>query len=257
MTVHSLHIFDRRGKTLFTKRYVKSPAGKGKNKNEQEQDEEALSEQRKLVFGMLFSLREMAGSLSPVIAASAADKAEEGSTGAVADLQLVKTGGSTLYNYETVSGLRFALFTTAETAYGVTSSAPINVTPTNAQTPSSTNNLTSGMAGVGGGMVPGGGGPTGATGGGAVMGGGSSGGGSGVLGGGGSSSGSGNAGASRGMTSPAVTANIRAALQHVYEMIWVNCVVRSPMYRGSETDISSTHFEATLDAYLKGMAWFR
>lgn len=57
MAVHSIHIFDRRGKTLFTKQYAKS-------KGPQE-DEEYLSEQRKLVFGMLFSLREMVGSLAP------------------------------------------------------------------------------------------------------------------------------------------------------------------------------------------------
>jgi hypothetical protein len=57
MAVHSIHIFDRRGKTLFTKRYAKSqgPA----------EDAEQLSEQRKLVFGMLFSLRELVGSLAP------------------------------------------------------------------------------------------------------------------------------------------------------------------------------------------------
>ena len=58
MAVHSLHIFDRRGKTLFTKRFSKA-------KMRPEEDEEFLSEQRKLVFGMLFSLREMVGSLAP------------------------------------------------------------------------------------------------------------------------------------------------------------------------------------------------
>ena len=43
MAVHSLHIFDRRGKTLFTKRYSKA-------KLRPEEDDEFLSEQRKLVF---------------------------------------------------------------------------------------------------------------------------------------------------------------------------------------------------------------
>jgi hypothetical protein len=57
MGVHSIIIFDRKGKTLFTKRYTK---GGG-----QQDDEEQLSELRKLVFGMLFSLREMVGSLAP------------------------------------------------------------------------------------------------------------------------------------------------------------------------------------------------
>jgi hypothetical protein len=58
MPVHSLHIFDRKGKTLFTKRYIKTS-------QPPEQDDEFLAEQRKLVFGMLFSLRELAGSLAP------------------------------------------------------------------------------------------------------------------------------------------------------------------------------------------------
>ena len=58
MGVHSLHIFDRRGSTLFTKRYGKTQPGQSNNV-------EQLSEQRKLVFGMLFSLREMVGNLAP------------------------------------------------------------------------------------------------------------------------------------------------------------------------------------------------
>ena len=55
MVVHSFHIFDRKGKTLFTKRW----------KSQLNQDAEQLSEQRKLIFGMLFSLRELVGSLTP------------------------------------------------------------------------------------------------------------------------------------------------------------------------------------------------
>jgi hypothetical protein len=57
MTVHSIHVFDRKGKTLFTKRFAKGPPENG--------NEEQLSEQRKLVFGMLFSLREIVASLAP------------------------------------------------------------------------------------------------------------------------------------------------------------------------------------------------
>jgi hypothetical protein len=65
MTVHSFHIFDRRGKTLFTKRY--STAAKAPQAQPQDDidEDEFLSEQRKLVFGMLFSLRELSGSLAP------------------------------------------------------------------------------------------------------------------------------------------------------------------------------------------------
>ena len=187
MTVHSFHIFDRKGKTLFTKRYIKSLGS---------EDEEQLSEQRKLVFGMIFSLRELSGSLSPA----------EGP----GDLQLVKTGASTLYNYETVSGLRFCLYTTPETSY---SPNALNSHQPGSQAPSSGSGSAGGM------------GATGST-----------------------------------MTSPAVTANIRSALQHVYEHIWVTFVVRSPMYKpdiGSDPDIGSTNFEASLDNYLRGMPWFR
>jgi hypothetical protein len=59
------------------------------------------------------------------------------------------------------------------------------------------------------------------------------------------------------MTSPAVTANIRAALKHIYEHIWVTFVVRSPLYTPIDPNIRATNFEATLDNYLKGMPWFR
>eukprot|EP00536_Pseudo-nitzschia_multiseries_P012658 jgi/Psemu1/309292/fgenesh1_kg.497_\ len=88
MAVHSFHVFDRKGQTLFTKRYG--------SKASSSEDPEQLSEQRKLVFGMLFSLRELSSSLSPVDGPG--------------DLQLVKTGASVLYHYETVSGLRFVLY---------------------------------------------------------------------------------------------------------------------------------------------------
>lgn len=62
MTVHSLYIFDRRGKTLFTKNY--SAAARQAPINVDDEDE-YLAEKRKLIFGMLFSLRELTGSLGP------------------------------------------------------------------------------------------------------------------------------------------------------------------------------------------------
>jgi hypothetical protein len=178
MTVHSFHIFDRRGKTLFTKRYIKSLGVPD--------DVEQLSEQRKLVFGMLFSIRELSNNLSP------SDEPGE--------LQMVKTGSSTLYNFETVSGLRFVLYTTPETSY-MSNDNPV-------QSPTATTS----------GAVP---------------------------------------RAREGMTSPAVTANIRTALKHIYEHIWVTFVIRSPMYQPHDPNIEVTNFEASLDSYLKGMAWFR
>lgn len=182
MTVHSFHIFDRKGKTLFTKRYIKSPGP---------EDEEQLSEQRKLIFGMLFSLRELSNSLSPT------DETE--------DIQLVKTGASTLYNYETVSGLRFVMYTTADTS--VMSTAALNAPPGSPVPPSGP-----GSSGAGG--------------------------------------------LTSHMTNSAVTENIRAALKHIYEHIWVTFVVRSPLYRPYDPNISSTNFEASLDNFLKATSWF-
>jgi hypothetical protein len=81
MTVHSIHIFDRRGKTLFTKTYS-SVANQQQYKMVQQQtgsmdnssaasesgggsSVNPLDEQRKLVFGMLFSLNELMNNLSP------------------------------------------------------------------------------------------------------------------------------------------------------------------------------------------------
>ena len=115
MTVHSFHIFDRKGKTLFTKCYVKKPQKEGKAL---EEEEEQLSEQRKLVFGMLFSLRELSSSLSP--------------SDGPGDLQMVKTGASTLYNYETVSGLRFVLYTSSEASISSGTSETTGQTPSSA-----------------------------------------------------------------------------------------------------------------------------
>jgi len=71
--------------------------------------------------------------------------------------------------------------------------------------------------------------------------------------------------------------SFQMALKHIYSEIWVECVVRSPLYRpediqvdpiveGKENSnidssslrfsISSTNFEAKLDAYLASMSWF-
>lgn len=120
MPVHSIHIFDRKGKTLFTKRYMKDDAANN-------MDDEELSEQRKLVFGMLFSLREVVTSLTPE------DLRDSTGTGA---LQSVQTGASTLYNYETASGLRFAMYVTNFAAQSDTMATTTAPNSANALTPS-------------------------------------------------------------------------------------------------------------------------
>lgn len=103
MAVHTIHIFDRKGKTLFTKRYYPS----GSTENETNNDSEQLSEQRKLVFGMVYSLREITKMLAPPppppnMMMNATD------TG----LHSVRTGASTLHMYETSSGLRLCIYVT-------------------------------------------------------------------------------------------------------------------------------------------------
>jgi len=101
MAVHSLHVFDRKGKTLFTKRYIQDGASS-------KDDETERAEQRKLVFGMLFSLREVVNSLSP--SSDVNPIINDGG------LHAVRTGASTLFNFETTSGLRFALYCTNQNA---------------------------------------------------------------------------------------------------------------------------------------------
>jgi trafficking protein particle complex subunit 1 len=125
MPIHSLHIFDRRGKTLFSKRFIRDEKEPPKVLLPSSDDpvtsienieatkaafdiraeyEEHLEEQRKLIFGMLFSLREVSNSLSPT----------ENNNVATADkgLHSVTTGTSTLFNYESNSGVRFAMYIT-------------------------------------------------------------------------------------------------------------------------------------------------
>ncbi len=60
MTVHSIHVFDRKGATLFTKTYSRAANRQSAQLQEtgsNDPDTNPLDEQRKLVFGMLFSLR--------------------------------------------------------------------------------------------------------------------------------------------------------------------------------------------------------
>lgn len=208
MTVHAIHIFDRNGKTLFTKRYTKS---------QQITDAEMLSDQRKLIFGMLFSLRELVGSLTPKGASpgtfdnlvllcfycpAVCTKYQSHTPFHVYSifpaLHSVKTGSGTLHCYETISGLRIALYTNTN---------PIMNT-IGARASGADNTLTA----------------------------------------------------------------FQTSLKHIYSEIWVECVVRSPLYRPQDIqadplegrdnnagrfDIKSTNFEARLDSYLASMPWFR
>ena len=154
MPVHSLHIFDRKGKTLFTKRFAKQDTTNSENA-----DPDLLAEQRKLVFGMLFSLREVAASLSPQ------SSKEKG-------LQLIRTGAATLHTYETASGLRLALFVTND--------------------------------------------PQGLH-----------------------------------------AASIRKALHTIYHDLWIQCVVRSPLYRPTAPNVDDMNFAGKLQAFLANQPWYK
>lgn len=176
MTVYSFHIFDRKGKTLFTKRYDNGHAQAG--------DAESESEQRKLVFGMLFSLREIVGTLAPLN-----DGFSEPTV-----LHSVRTGSCTLHVYETMSGMRLVLYTDNFTIVG---------------------------------------------------------------------------------NEKSMSAETRESLRYIYSNIWVDFVVRSPLYRpgdllavgetptkatteneSNKFDIRSTEFEKRLDSYLTKKVWF-
>jgi hypothetical protein len=255
MTVHSFHIFDRHGKRLFYKRYYVKTLGEPEETPKQQDD------QLKLMFGMLLSLRELCGKLSP-------------NDDDMGDVHLVKTGAACLYNFETVSGLRFVLYTTAETAVGRTitsvsgSASSTTTTPTSSGTASNTNSnnivttaassitsatpiFTSATSTLGVGTTtttttttplasPPSSNPN-------------------------SSGGSFHGGnvitipnTTATMTNPAITAQIRHALRYIYEHLWVTYVVRSPLYRPPHhPNLKSTNFEVLLDQYLMGMPWFR
>jgi hypothetical protein len=149
-------VFDKKGKTLFTKRFVKSSSP-----TEEADDEALLAEQRKLVFGMLYSLRKVAESLTP-----------ETSKDASAGIQLIRTGAATLHTYETASGMRLALYVTDD-PQGVHNNA------------------------------------------------------------------------------------IQKALQYIYHELWIQCVIRSPLYRPTAPNVDETNFSAKLQVYLASQPWYK
>eukprot|EP01083_Nonionella_stella_P098381 276620_1 len=226
MTVHSLHIFDRKGKTLFTKtyspvatkqqRYLQESSAAGSGSEPGNNDgSDALTEQRKLVFGMLYSLKETIERLTPD---------DPGTFGSAPSLECVKTKTTTGHCFETLNGLRFVLYTSNKV---LTSAASSTTTSSSTlSSPSSSSN------------------------------------------------------------NPDYSENVyaRDVLRHIYSNIWVECVIRSPMYcptsgfsmsvdkesgsgSGSGGDgndvgksqfsVSSTNFEKELNSYLSSLPWFR
>lgn len=219
MTVHSLHIFDRKGKTLFTKtyspvaakqqRYLQESSAAGSEPGNDGSD--ALTEQRKLVFGMLYSLKETIERLTPD---------DPGTFGSAPSLECVKTKTTTGHCFETLNGLRFVLYTSNDVLTSAASS-----TTTSSATLSSVS--------------------------------------------------------SQNNTEYNENIYARDVLRHIYSNIWVECVIRSPMYcpisgismsidkengsgggndndvGKSEFNVSSTNFEKELNSYLSSLPWFR
>jgi hypothetical protein len=68
MVVHSINIFDKRGKILFSKAYSSVATKQERYLLESgtaEPGSDPVTEQKKLIFGMLFSLKELVGNLTP------------------------------------------------------------------------------------------------------------------------------------------------------------------------------------------------
>jgi len=91
MTILTFSVYSKRGGILFTKLY--------NNKSNIEKPDEEV---HKLVFGMVFSVKEMANTLMPQ---TAHDRSEK--------ISVVKTARAHLHMLETGSGLRFCIYTTA------------------------------------------------------------------------------------------------------------------------------------------------
>jgi trafficking protein particle complex subunit 1 len=89
--LYNFYIFNRKGKCLFYKEWDRPV-----NKMADDPDEE-----RKLVFGMLFSLKDLTSKLSPD---------PQGND----HLHIVKTNGFTLHHYQSPTGLMFVLNTRAD-----------------------------------------------------------------------------------------------------------------------------------------------
>ena len=56
------------------------------------------------------------------------------------------------------------------------------------------------------------------------------------------------------------TTTARDALRHIYAKIWVESIVRSPLYKPKNLDsdvVKSTTFEKNLDEYVTALPWAR
>ena len=92
MTFFNFYAFNRKGRCLFYKEW-----NRPLNTLSDDPDEE-----KKLVFGMLFSLKDLSAKLSP--------------TPGIEGLHTIKTNSYTLHHYESMTGMMFVLNTDPEVA---------------------------------------------------------------------------------------------------------------------------------------------
>ena len=101
MPILSLSVYARNGACLYTKPY-------NINAHCNSPITSITDEQHKLIFGMIYSLKELTTALQPTSTGRAPEK-----------INVIKTGSCQLHILETFSGLRFVVFTTMLYSQGV------------------------------------------------------------------------------------------------------------------------------------------
>lgn len=264
MVVHSINIFDKRGKILFTKAY--SPVAIKQERyllesGTAEPGSDPVTEQKKLIFGMLFSLRELVGNLTPEHSRKCKLSIVSQSCRSVClftccclaffFLFRKKSQGLVLHALlYAVLLISFFVITSYCSSYNI---SHINTALQSIQTASATVHTYETLSGLRFALYTSNDVPTcklsERTVRGAVD----------------TMLTSSSATAAAAATSSALESKTsfgRDALVHIYSNIWVECVVRSPMYVGNSGDamvecIKSTSFEKELDSYLSSLYWFQ
>lgn len=108
--IYSLYIYTRNGSCLYQEKWN---TGATKSMNYSDPEEE-----RRLLFGLLFSLKEFVFKLAPATASGSDGLAANGGSGSdqalapqMEGMQRYQTNAYTCHQYETPSGLRFILMT--------------------------------------------------------------------------------------------------------------------------------------------------
>lgn len=105
--IYSLHIYTRTGACLYQEKWNAS-ATRAVSYADPE-------EEKRLLFGLLFSLKEFVFKLAPVDAAVANGASDTGTSARMEGMQRYQTNTYTCHQYETPSGLRFVLLTDTQT----------------------------------------------------------------------------------------------------------------------------------------------